>query len=254
MPSSFRKLKPSRKVDIDRAILKLKSLYRKYSDMYGDRIFNLRGFEKRYHDALLKKMNLLVFLNAEISVFEELRRRVEKSVRFPEEHRYSDVADKIIEENLQKIKGYRKIDFHPDAEEEATHLLGSVTDFYYGSWNKVQHILRDLGVKAVSDALFDLENDFTYFVVPVRGLYSRAVDDYMRVLGRKIPRESENASYNFIKFGGILLNNCMKVINDGLNCTGDADGFKESASVLMHYRTELKKIIDDFRFVDIRDY
>jgi hypothetical protein len=251
MPSPFRKSKTSN-VDIDRAIKKLKSLYRTYAETYGEKTFNYRGFESRYREALLKKIDLPVFINAEISVFEELRHRVEINDTSGEAS-YSDVADRIIEENLEKIQGYRKIDFHPDAEEEAKYLLGSVTDFYYGTWNEVQRLLRDLGVKAISDTLFELENDFTYFVVPVRGLYSRAVDDYMRVLGRKMPRESERASYNFIKNGGILLNNCMRVINDGVNCMSDtADN--EALSALIKHREELKRIIENFRFNDIRGY
>lgn len=251
MPSPFKKSRSARS-DIDRAVDRLKLLYRKYAEAYGEKIFNFRGFEKRYRDALLNKTNLPVFLKAEISVFEELRRRVEDDST-PKRHTYSDVADRIIEENLEKVQGYRKIDFHPDAEEEAKYLLGSVTDFYYKTWNEVQRLLRDLGVKAISDALFELENDFAYFVVPVRGLYSRAVDDYTRVLGRRIPRESERASYNFIKSGGILLNNCMRVINDGLNCMGESTD-SNSIAALRGYREELKRIIEDFRFSDIRGY
>jgi len=254
MPSPFRKSKYSKKVDIDLAIYKLKKLYRKYADTYGEKIFNLRGFEKRYHNALLHKVNLPAFLNAEISVFKELRQRVEKSAQPTEGHKYSDVADRIIEENLQKIAGYRKIDFHPDAEEEAKHLLGAVMDFYYVGWSEVSRILRSLGVKAVSDLLFSLENDFSYFVIPVRGLYSRAVDDYVRVLSRKISRESERASYNFIKCGGILLNDCMRAINDGLNCMSDPGETKESLLVLRKHRQKLREIIEDFRFTDIRGY
>ncbi len=254
MPSPFRKSKPSKKSNLDLAISKLKTLYRKYADTYGEKIFNVHGFEKRYHSALLRKVNLPVFLNAEISVFEELRQRVEEGDRSHERHTYSDVADRIIEENLRKVTGYRKIDFHPDAEEEARYLLGAVTDFYYGGWSKVHRILKDLGVKAVSDVLFSLENDFSYFVVPVRGLYSRAVDDYVRVLARKMPRDSERASYNFIKCGGILLNNCMRAINDGLNCMSDSVEPKESLLVLRKHRQKLREIIENFRFTDIRGY
>ena len=48
--------------DIDRAIEKLKNLYRKYADQYSSRIFNLEGFENRYWDALKNKINLNAFL------------------------------------------------------------------------------------------------------------------------------------------------------------------------------------------------
>ena len=251
MPLSFWKSKQDRGLDIDAAVRKLKSLYSEYAEKYGEKLFNLRGFEDRYRGALVQKLNLAAFLHAEITVFEELKKKVEKGPEEKTGPTYSDIADRIIEQNLERIRRYRIIDFHPDAEEETKHLLGAVTDFYYDVWGKASAILKPLGL---AEDLGKLENDFSYFVVPIRGTYSRAVDDYLFVLSKKTPRDSEKASVNFLKYGGILLNNCLKLINDGINSEGNRVSEKDAVGELMSCRKRLQRMIEDFRLNDIRGY
>jgi hypothetical protein len=249
-----KKSKNTAKVDVDAVIGKLKALYRKYAGTYGDRVFNVHAFEQRYHDALVAKANLNNFCHAEITVFEELKKRVEPKESPRDSSKYSDVADRIIEENLRMIRKYRRIDFHPDAEEETKHLLGAVTDFYYEWWGRLRGELKPLGERSFNDFAGKLENDFAYYVIPTRGMYSRAVDDYMLVLSRKNPKESERASYNFIKYGAILLNNCLKLTADALNLTAQRPDNRENTTVLTAVREELRCIVTDFRLTDIRGY
>lgn len=246
MSLPFRKSKDNKSIDIDAVVKKLKSLYGRYAEQYGPKLFNLRGFEDRYRDALINKLNLNAFLHAEITVFEVLKKKVENNGNSGQSQSYSEIADKIIEENLERVRKYRCIDFHPEAEEETKYLMGAVTDFYYEVWDKVAGLLKPLGF---SDFLQKLENDFSYYVVPTRGSYSRAIEDYMLVLSRKNPKDNERASVNCIKYGGILLNNCLKAINDGLNATGNL-----SLNELKGYKDILVRIIDDFRLIDIRGY
>ncbi len=167
---------------------------------------------------------------------------------------YSDVADRIIEENLQKIRKYHPIDFHPDAEEETKYLLGVVTDFYYESWGTIKRLLTPLGVRSMRDFMGKLENDFAYFVVPMRSLYSRAVDDYLLVLSRKNSKDNEKASYNFMKYGAILLNNCLKLLGDGLNFKRTRKEYRDSFGELTKLKENLLRIIADFRLSEIKMY
>ena len=246
--------------EIGRAVDKLKGLYSKYAGLYSARLFNLKGFEKRYREALENKINLNSFLHAEILAFEELKRRVEQKIEEKTspppstERTYSDIADRIIEENLDRIRKYRAIDFHPDAEEEAARLLGAATDFYYDAWHKATVILKRLGIRETADFVEKLEADFSYYIVPVRGQYSRAVDDYMLVLSRKRPKDNERAAVNFIKYGGILLNNCMRLFNDGLNFMQGKKEYDDQVRELSGYRESLTVVIEDFRLSDIRGY
>jgi hypothetical protein len=250
MPLPFGKSKSEKNVDVDSVVKKLKRLYSQYAQIYGTKLFNLKGFEDRYRDALLQRVNLNAFLHAEITAFEELKKRVEKKEGKPA-RTYSQIADRIIQKNLDRIRGYRKIYFHPEAEEETKHLLGAATDFYYDVWGKMKSILKSLGY---TDAINKLENDYSYFVIPIRGSYSRAVEDYQFVLSKKNPKDNEKASVNFIKYGGILLNNCLKLITDGLNAPGNLREYPESVRDLTRSREILLKIIEDFRLSDIRGY
>ncbi|UCB47286.1 MAG: hypothetical protein JSV25_07720 [Spirochaetota bacterium] len=257
MPINFKKSENNSQ-DIDKVVHKLKDLYRKYAEGYGNKLFNLKGFEQRYKDALINKINLNAFLHAEILAFEELKARVERPKKqengLQSETTYSDVADRIIEENLKKIRKYPIIDFHPDAEEETKYLLGTVTDFYYKSWNKMAKLLKYLGIGNINDTVSKLEHDFSYYVVPVGSQYSRAVDDYMLVLSRKNLKDNEKAAVNFIRYGGILFNNCLKLANDGLNFMSGRPEYEDLESELQIYKSNLSGIIDDFRLSDIRGY
>ena len=257
MSKSFKKQKGGKAPDIDEAIQKLKNQYREYSEEYGVKIFNLQSFEERYRNALANKIDLYTFLLAEIEVFKELEKKVEKPGA--EEAKdalptYSQLADKIIEENMDKIKGYRLIDFHPDAEEETKYLLGAITEFYYEVWGKINEMIRILGMKGSDDVRLKLENDFTFFAIPVRGSYSRAVEDYVLTLSRKSPADNEKAAINFMRFGGILLNNCLRMVNDGLSTLETMPEADNKLKDLNRYKDILKKIIEDFRLSEIRGY
>jgi hypothetical protein len=257
MSKSFKKQKIGKITDLDEAIQRLKNQYRVYSEEYGTKIFNLQSFEERYRNALANKIDLSTFLLAEIDVITELKIKVEKPGT--EEIKdtiptFGDLADKIIEDNRDRIKGYRFIDFHPDAEEETKHLLGAVTEFYYEVWGKINELIRALGLKGSDDVRMKLENDFTFFAIPVRGSYSRAVEDYVLALSRKNPADNEKAAVNFMRFGGILLNNCLRVVNDGLSTLETMPEADNKLKVLNRYKDILKKIIEDFRLTEIRGY
>ncbi len=268
---SFKKGKGTLKQkEIDRAIAKLKNLYKEYASVYGNRIFNLKAFEDRYLDALKNKRDIRAFLHAEVSIFEELKTRVlkiqedsskpdsglkiQKNTQSEENLSYSEIADRIIEENLSKIKKYRLIDFHPDAEIETKYLLGAVTDFYYNKWSNATKIIKELNNHNFNSQIEKLESDFSYYILPVRNEYSRAVEDYQFVLAKKNPKDNEKAAVNFIKYGAILLNNCERLINSAYNAITTTPLFENRAEELKSHLDNLRSLIKDFRLQDIRSY
>lgn len=251
--------------EVDAAVRKLKAGYRSYAEVYGDRIFNLRAFEDRYREALVRRADLVAFVRAEIEVFEELKKKVEPRAGAgtggsgtgnpnSREGSYSEIADRIIEHNLQKIRKYRHIDFHPEAEQETAYLLGAVTDFYYEAWSEIRRLLKPLNQGNINESLNRLEDGFCYMVAPVRGSHPRAVEDYLMALRRRSIRESERASYNFLKNGGILLNNCLQLVNHGLNYMATDPTQFSKMSQLELYKQRLQRIVEDFRLGEIRGY
>lgn len=247
--------KDDKSVDIDRAVRKIKTAYEKCAEQYGTKLFNLGAFEERYRGALAGKLNLNAFLHAEIMVLEELKKRVEgEKERGERRYQYSDAADRIIEKNLERVKKYRSIDFHPDAEVETRHLLGAAADFYDRIWQRCAPLLKTLRRKELADFVEKIENDFAYFVIPFRGSYSRSVDDYVLVLSRKNPKDNERAAVNFIRYGGILLNNCLKAMIDGLNASHRGIEPQNPRPLLERSKEILSRLIEDFRLQDIRGY
>jgi hypothetical protein len=115
-------------------------------------------------------------------------------------------------------------------------------------------MIRALGLKGNDDVRLKLENDFTFFAIPVRGSYSRAVEDYVLALSRKNQADNEKAAVNFMKFGGILLNNCLKMLKEGISTLEGIPGAEKKLNVLIKYQAILIKIIEDFRLSEIRGY
>jgi len=242
--------------EVDKVVHKLKQLYRHYAAIYGEGTFNLKAFEKRYIDALKGKVDINAFLHAEISVFEELKCRVIKPEKKKEgkyEPSYSEIADRIIEENVAKIKKYKYIDIHPDAEVEVKYLLGAVTDFYYSTWTNASEIIKGIRNPEINNQLERLEHDFAYYIIPVKGAYSRAVDDYLFVLSRKKTKDNEKAAVNFIKYGGVLLNNCAKLMNSTYHILMSSN-HGLNIQRINRYIEITNNLIHDFRLMDIRSY
>lgn len=172
MPLFFRRTG----AEVDSRVRTLRSLYKRYEETYGTKIFNTNAFDDRYRAALENRTDLKTFVGAEMEVFDILKKKVEpdETTAAPEHTPYSVIADRIVEENVQRVRKYRLIDFHPDAEEETKHLLGVVTDFYNESWPGMERLVRSLGSKAALAFLEKLEADFIFFAVPVRTVYSKA--------------------------------------------------------------------------------
>jgi hypothetical protein len=57
-----------------------------------------------------------------------------------------------------------------------------------------------------------------------------------------------------MKYGAILLNNCLKLIGDGLNFMRTRKEYRGSVEELTKLRENLLRIIDDFRLSEIKMY
>jgi hypothetical protein len=59
---------------------------------------------------------------------------------------------------------------------------------------------------------------------------------------------------NFIRYGGILLNNCLKAMIDGLNASHRGIEPQNPRPLLERSKEILSRLIEDFRLQDIRGY
>ena len=133
-----RKLTPG---EITGAVEKIRKKY----DTYVSKFFKPRtlkeAFEERYIRALRSGVDISSFLLAEISAIEELIDREEKRIAQepvkPDPQKQQSFADRVLEENRQRIIKYPDISFHNDASEETRRLLGALSDLLRERWQGI---------------------------------------------------------------------------------------------------------------------
>lgn len=146
-----KKLKPE---EIEKLVKKIKAEYRDYIIRYQKPLTVQSGFEHRYLQARRSGMDMETFLGAEIQVIIELKRReTEKQNRKSMEKIYgrpksgkekaSSFADRIMEENLERIRHYPSLEVHGEASYELKKLFGALARFAEAYWMDIYYYLQD---------------------------------------------------------------------------------------------------------------
>ncbi len=154
-----RKLTPG---EITGAVEKIRKKY----DTYVSKFFKPRtlkeAFEERYIRALRSGVDISSFLLAEISAIEELIDREEKRIAQepvkPDPQKQQSFADRVLEENRQRIIKYPDIPFHNDASEETRRLLGALSDLLRERWQGIGEALRNTMYSMSSSEMLALDS------------------------------------------------------------------------------------------------
>jgi hypothetical protein len=131
------------------AVSKIKSKYEKLIIEFKKSRVLIDNFEDRYRSALKNRMDLSVFLLAEIEAIEELynKEKLKKEAALAEKPAVNEekqsLADKIFEENRQKIQKYSKIDLGTESDEELERLLGAIRDFLNNYFPAINMIYKE---------------------------------------------------------------------------------------------------------------
>ncbi len=134
--------------EINKVIEKLRDKYGEYSKKYSKKWFDIGPFEERLKMAVDNKMNMEGFILAEITNFEKIKEKYEKQ---KEKHSFSQKVDDIILKNLERIKKYPEIKFHPAAGIEIRHFYGAISDLFMVYYPMLWVIIKDVTLrKAVS--------------------------------------------------------------------------------------------------------
>lgn len=164
--------------EISILIKKLRSKYSEYSSKHSPRWFDLEAFEDRYRMAVQKRMNLEGFILAEITNFEKIKERYEKKKSTGS---FSQKIEKIMEENLERVKKYPPIDFHGSADVEIRHLYGGLSVILTHDLPVLWTLIRD---KQMKDLFIELEDRIDYLAAPKGNLYSKRIESHINVLRR----------------------------------------------------------------------
>ncbi len=119
--------------------------------MYQKDRHALDSFEERYIGALRARMELALFLHAEMNVVEELiktegERRRKDAERIEtakkSQARRQSIAERVMEENRRRIANYPRIEIHPDASEEIERLFGALGAIEREFWPDLERLIR----------------------------------------------------------------------------------------------------------------
>ncbi len=242
--------------EITRAVAKIRGRY----DLYHSR-FRKSGrlkdaFESRYRQALRARVDVSTFLLAEISAVEELIRREETR---DAERRSSDLgkpkrgfADRILEEQRERILKYPDLRFHSDAREEVRRLLGALVELERAHWLALGMALRETAYSRYSPVMIELESQ-------LRTLASLDKDGRPAGLSRllvqldRFPRDYraiDREEQEYILRTAFFLHDLVDVV-DRVDANYPALGELDRGT-LRQTRAHLRGMVDDFRLKEFK--
>ncbi len=220
-------------------------------------------FEDRYIEALRARIDLDRFILDEIRLVETLIEDEKTKRAHDEEQRAAarirrtesaekkrSIADKIFDENREKIRKYMKYGLEDDDAYEIDKLYGAVKEFETAYWHDIEKILKKLYTSRYSGPRRELEErlfeitlegpaGYPVSLVKLRTLLDRYPREYS-VLQREIQRCMLDVSF-FLHF---LSDELSKIKNDAVL---DSMEKETVASSLQFVHTVLK----DFRLTDL---
>lgn len=142
--------------DITEILTKIRSEYNIYSKE-NPKAFDLHGFEKRYLQAMQMKMNTTRFLNDEVAFLEQLKSK-HNEMKAKKEASKGQTINRIMDEAIERLSKYQKIDFHPLVKSEVRYFYGAMRDFGDSELPTIIHIFRGTPeFREYQDAVHTLE-------------------------------------------------------------------------------------------------
>jgi hypothetical protein len=230
--------------EVNELIRKLREKYREYSEKHNKKWFDIDAFDERFSFALKNRMNLEGFILAEIANFEKLKERYENKKKLTE-NTFSKEVDKIIEENLSRIKKYPQILFHPQSSMEVSYLYGALSFLLSYIFPVTRILITDITLKKKINSL----EDRLIFFAEVRGdIHSKRIIDHILLLNRKEVRtiEIEKDASNYLREGGFLLHDIIDFCDGIMNSGHDEWDYPITFQKLFIEEERKKGVIDQF--------
>jgi len=148
--------------EISRAVEKIRRRYDEYVYKYFKPRSIKNAFEDRYIEAIKASTDISNFLMAEISAVEELIHREEERVgsgqaEEPAPESVTERVERMVEENLARMRKYPEVPFHPVASEELRRLLGAMCRLEEKHWEVLTTCLRNTAYYRSSLTMLNLE-------------------------------------------------------------------------------------------------
>lgn len=206
------------KVTVD----KIREKYRKIITDFKKSNAILEAFEDRYMRVLKSHIDISVFLLAEIEVVDEIYKKEEdkqkqKAMRLQAKKNIKtgeSFADKVMQENFDRITKYELVPLSKNADEEIERLLGAVRFLLISYWpallNITKNIYENSIAKIFNDYYHNLVINYDYKECPpIAKSYKYALES-MQANNKRV----ETERYHIIKETAFLLNDILKSLNE----------------------------------------
>lgn len=248
--------------EVHSVLEKIRSEYKEQAKL-NPKFFDLAGFESRYSQILQLRGNVGKFLTEEIQFLEQLKGKI-KELAAKKEAAKAETLNRLMDESMEKLLKYRKIDFHPLAKSEIRYFYGAIVDYAEMELPVLLHIFRGTPeYSQLQDPLLQIER----LGQTRRGLPSLKIQEFIKTLldANGNPVIIEKVSQNLLKEGCIALKNILLSIEDLTNRqrinpdllvqvnekdypnAHNAYGMKKFGEVLALISERNRQIIQDFR-------
>ncbi len=248
-----------KKDEVNELINKLRERYKDSAVKISPKWFDLNAFDARLSAALKSRMNMEGFILAEISEFEKLKKRYETKKKL-KENSFSREVDRIIEENLARIKKYPRIQFHQRCGIEISHLYGALSYLSMELFPILRVVISDSRLKNSVNTM----EDRLLFLAEQRGnLHPRRIADHVLLLNRSGVKdlEIEKDSNDYLKESGFFLHDLVDFCEGIIDSGRDEWNYPVTFQKLFVEEERKKRIVDIFQdktgygaVLIIRDY
>ena len=231
--------------EVNELVKKLRERYKKYSEKNSSKWFDLSAFDERLSAAIKSRMNMEGFILAEISNFEKLKERYEKKKKM-KENSFSKEVDKILEQNMARIKKYPQIFFHPKCGVEISHLYGALSFLSIELFPVLRIVIQDSRLK---NSVNDFEDRLLFLAEPRGSIHPKRIADHILILNRRDIREIEieKDSNDYLKESAFLLHEIMDFCDGIIDSGRDDWNYPVTFQKLFIEEGKRNKIISQFK-------
>jgi hypothetical protein len=154
-------------------------------------------------------MNLEGFILAEISNFEKIREKYESKKK---KRDFTSRVDKIMEENIERIKKYPEIEFHPLAGLEIKYFYGAISEFAVYYYAILWLLVKNFEFR---DKIEMTTRKLDLLAVPHGKVHPKRINDHIYLLkeGRS-GLDIERDSSRYLRESAFILHDIMDMCDD----------------------------------------
>ncbi len=174
----------------------------RYRSLIEDKKVNpslLKSFTSRLDSTMDGGRDVAVFLEEELKEYRSIEQMIqykEKAIEEQEEmlrrvHEGETTADKVFQDNRQRIAEYPELKFHPDADLEIVKLYGAMHYFDAHHWDVLESFFRQAFPQPGQIDRISIEQRFWRFVSTSNDREPNALERYKRILDTSMASKAE---------------------------------------------------------------